>query len=39
MGYEIEWCFEPSYLLGLNELVGQAHAQNLGPLMKRAQMT
>ena len=28
--------FRPSYLLGLNELVGLAYVQNLGLLMKRA---
>ena len=28
--------FKPSYLLGLNELVGLAYVQNLGLLMKRA---
>ena len=28
--------FMPSYLLGLNELVGQAYVQNLGLLMKLA---
>ena len=28
--------FEPSYLLELNELAGEAYVQNLGLLMKRA---
>ena len=28
--------FRPSYLLGLNELVGLAYVQNLGLVMKRA---
>ena len=28
--------FQPSYRLGLNELVGLAYVQNLGLLMKRA---
>ena len=28
--------FKPSYLLGLNELVGLAYVQNLSLLMKRA---
>ena len=34
--YEMQ--FKPSYLLGLNELVGLVYVQNLGLLMKRARV-